>query len=164
MHTTVTEQTFDLVAYAKKHRYRMRNLHDGGPVPPAIWKPPKGGYPSWRGAAERMDAIVGRRGYVAMDGDKLSVCLFYRSAKGVKRAVERLEAIGGQIDQVGDMEMGATAPAEHIDELMRLIIVSKLHPGDASRLKPHTERARDAESPESCQVVQIVHSVAYNRF
>ena len=43
---TKTEQAFDLTGYAKKHRYRLRNLHDGGPVPPAICKPPKGGYPS----------------------------------------------------------------------------------------------------------------------
>ncbi len=29
MRTTVTEQTFDRAAYAKRHRYRLRNLHDG---------------------------------------------------------------------------------------------------------------------------------------
>lgn len=29
MRTTVTEQNFDLVAYAKRHRYRLRTLHDG---------------------------------------------------------------------------------------------------------------------------------------
>ncbi|UCE61339.1 MAG: hypothetical protein JSU63_06240, partial [Phycisphaerales bacterium] len=26
----------DLIAFARKHRYRIRNLHDGGPVPPAM--------------------------------------------------------------------------------------------------------------------------------
>ncbi len=129
MHATVTEQTFDLVACAKKHRYRLRNLHDGNPVPPA--KPPRGsgGPTGYIGATEGMDAIVGSKGYVAMDGAELSVCLFHKNALGISRAVPRLEAIGARIDQVGDTEVGATVSVEHIDEVLHLIRVSKLHPG-----------------------------------
>ena len=90
--SAITEQ-FDLVAYARKHRYRLRNLHDGGPVPPAIWKPPKGYRPVCTGDEDRFDAIVGYDGYVAMDGDELTICLFYKSANGVKRAISRLQAL-----------------------------------------------------------------------
>ncbi|UCE62046.1 MAG: hypothetical protein JSU63_10055, partial [Phycisphaerales bacterium] len=34
--TLLNRNQEDLIAYAKKHRYRIRNLHDGGPVPPAM--------------------------------------------------------------------------------------------------------------------------------
>ncbi len=100
-----------------------------------------------------MDAIVGARGYVAMDGEHLSVCLFYRSGKGVNQAVSRLEEIGGRIDQVGDMEVGAMVPVRQIDEVLKLIRVSKLanrNPGGnpESLWAPVSERVRGAESPE----------------
>ena len=136
----------DLVAYAREHRYRLRNLHDGGPVPPAIWKPPKGYKPVYTGAEDRFDAIVGYDGYVAMDGDELSVCLFYRSTKGVNRAITRLKAMGGRMDQEGDTEVGATVPVSQIEEVLRLIKVSKLQPGDASRFRSHTDAVLGAES------------------
>ncbi len=155
---TNTEHVFDLTGYAKKHRYRLRNLHDGGPVPPA--KPVRGsGRPTaYVGAEDRMDAIVGYRGYVATDGNELSVCLFYGSAKGVNRAVSRLEAIGGRIDQLGDTEVGAIVPAQQIDEVLKLIRVSKVanrNPGGnpESLRAPVSERVRDAESSERERVV-----------
>lgn len=120
---------FDLVAYANQHRYRLRNLHDGNSVPPAISRKPCGGYPG----EERWDAIVGHSGYVAMNGNKLTVVLFYKSGKGVKRAIARLEEMGGQLDQVGDIEIGATTPTDRIEDVLRLIKVSKLQSGDVSR-------------------------------
>ena len=53
--------TFDLVAYARKHRYRLRNLHDGGAVPPARYRKPKGERPAaqagYVGQDERLDAL-----------------------------------------------------------------------------------------------------------
>ena len=107
----VTEQ-FDLVAYARKHRYRLRNLHDGGPVPPAIWKPPKGYRPVYTRDEDRWDAIVRYDGYVAMDGDELTICLFYKSAKGVKSATSRVQKMGGRIDQVGDTELVVYGPGQ----------------------------------------------------
>ena len=139
---------FDLLAYARKHRYRLRNLHDGGPVPPAIWKPPKGYRPVYTGAEDRFDAIVGRDGYVAMDGDELTVCLFYRSTKGVKSAKTRLEAMGGRIDQEGDTELGATVPVEQIAEVLKLIKVSRLKPGGTNLISPGTEAVLTPESHE----------------
>ena len=89
--STITEQ-FDLVAYARKHRYRLRNLHDGGPVPPALPKKSDTHRLGYVGAVDRWDAIVGHNGYVAMDGDRLSVFVEYKSANGVNRAVTRLQA------------------------------------------------------------------------
>ena len=100
----------DLVAYARKHRYRLRNLHDGGPVPPALPQKSDTRRLGYTGASDRCDAIVGHNGYVTMDGDHLSVFVEYKSAKGVNRAEVRLKAIGGRIDRVGDTELGATLP------------------------------------------------------
>lgn len=98
----VTAQTFDLTAHAKKHPYRLRNLHDGGRVPPAMPVRESGRPTGYVGATQRMDVIVGRCGYVAMDGDEVSLCLFHKNALEVNRAVPRLEAIGVRIDQLGE--------------------------------------------------------------
>ncbi len=153
MHTTVTEQTFDLVACAKRHRYRLRNLHYGNPVPLARCKRNLG---MTRGhwGLDRLDAIVGRRGYVAMDGDELSVCVFCKSSQGVTYAVRQLESAGARIDQVGDTEAGATVPVGQIDDALKIIRVLKLHPGNPEWHNSLVQsEGLDAESPESCQVV-----------
>ena len=88
--------SFDLMAFAKQRRYRVRNLHDGHAVPPA--RPPKHGkrgpVQGYLGADDRMDAILGKRGYVAMDGERLSVFASYRS----RRAKDRRD---GEADRGG---------------------------------------------------------------
>ena len=139
---------FDLSAYARKHRYRVRNLHDGGPVPPALPSNDDRSRTGYIGASERWNAIVGYNGYVTMDGEDLSVCLFYKSAMGVNRALVRLKAMGAEIDQVGDTEVGATVHADRIEDVLRLIRVSRLRPGDVSRFRSHTEAILTPESHE----------------
>ncbi len=149
MCTSVEPQTFELAAYAKKYRYRLRNLHDGGPVPPAKPARGAGGPTGYIGATERMDAIVGSKGYVTMDGNELSVCLFHKNALGINRAVPRLEAIGARIDQIGDTELGATFSVEHIDEVLQLIKASRLRPPNQGSFRPGTEPALSPESRET---------------
>jgi len=135
--TTVASATehstaaFDLVAYARKHRYRLRNLHDGGPVPPAIWKPPKGYRPAYVGDDDRMDAIVGRNGYLADEGEpgRLCICLFFKSGRGVNKGRDKIQTMGGTVTQEGDTEIAGTVPVESIEEALKLIKVSKLMPG-----------------------------------
>ena len=154
-HTLTTPTTpavtgrLDLLAYARKHRYRVRNLHDGGPVPPAIWKPPKGFRPTYVGEYDRMDAVVGRDGYIVDEGEpgRLGIALFYKSGKGVNRARARLAGIGGTVTQEGDTEVAGTIPVESIDAGRELIRVSRLRPGDVSRFAfaptQSTNAARD---------------------
>lgn len=59
---------FDLLAYARQHRLRVRNVHDGAPVPPM--RRPRAGRRRARliGADDRLDAIIGRFGYVDYGG------------------------------------------------------------------------------------------------
>lgn len=151
-------RALDLAAYAKEHRYRLRNVHDGHPVPPA--RAPRGsdGPTGYIGVTERMDAIVGSKGYITMDGDKLSMCLFDKNALGINRALPRLEAIDARIYQVGDTELGATVSVEHIGEVLSLIRVSTVplrNPGGnpAWRKSPIPEPALSPESPESAPCV-----------
>lgn len=69
---TVSSETgladvFDLVTYARRHRYRMRNLHDGGPVPPARRMKSQGettptAQVGYVGKDDRSDPIVGYGG------------------------------------------------------------------------------------------------------
>ncbi|UCE61970.1 MAG: hypothetical protein JSU63_09620, partial [Phycisphaerales bacterium] len=57
--TPVIRSQEDLIAYAKKHRYRIRNLHDGGPVPPAMPQKSSKDKLGYVGESDRWDAIVG---------------------------------------------------------------------------------------------------------
>lgn len=137
---SVVAGTTNLVEYARKHRFRVRNLHDGGPVPPARYRKPKGELPAGRtgfvGQDDRHDAIVGYDGYIADEGEpgQLGICLFYRSARGVKRVHARIQAMGGLVTQVGDVEIAGSVPVESIEEALKLIKVSRLHPGSVQNL------------------------------
>jgi hypothetical protein len=106
---------------------------------------------------DRMDAIIGQNGYIAMDGDRLSVCLFYKSGKGVKRAVGRLQTMGAEVDQIGDTEVGATVPVERIEDVLALIRVSRLQPPNSGAFRPGVERVQDVESHERSPEVHSVH-------
>ncbi len=139
---------FDLLGYAKEHRLRTRNLHDGGPVPPAQCKPripaARQAFPQ---AADRWDAIVGRDGYVAMDGDRLSIYLCYKSGRGVKRALAKIAVLGGKVQQKGDFEVGAVLPSDKIFEAMKLIRVARIGPGGPGCSAEEMARVRLAKNP-----------------
>ena len=83
--------TFDLRACARQHRYRTRNLHDGASVPPARSSDRPHG-PGYRGGEDRWDAIVGKHGYITMDGERLSVFAGYRSPRAKTANMPKLEA------------------------------------------------------------------------
>jgi hypothetical protein len=115
--------TFDLLRYAKRHRYRVRNLHDGYPVPPM--KPP-----NWRhdhsrgywGKEERMDAIIGRYGYVCDEGNgRIGWFLAFQTRRPMTVRLKKLVAVGASLIQEGDTEAGGDAPVELIDRLVEVI-------------------------------------------
>lgn len=93
--------------YAKINRYRVRNLHDGGPVPPAQWKRPKDHVPAVHGSnAEAWWGIVGSRGYVAADVGGLSWMIWGGNRLAIDPRLARLAEAGILPDQTGDREVG----------------------------------------------------------
>ena len=133
--TVETSTAFDLLVYAREHRCRVRNLHDGRACPPARWMKPKGTAPTAQvghvGQDDRFDVIAGHDGYVCEQGAPgwLGIYLSYRSARGVNRASGRIRGMGGRVEQVGDFEVAGVVPVEAIEDALRLIRVSKLSPG-----------------------------------
>ncbi len=120
---------FDLLSYARERRYRLRNLHDGSPVPPAR-KKNKSTTTGYVGVDDRSDAIVGQRGYLTAEDGGLGICLFYKSGRGVATAKVEIKALDGQVTQEGDCELAAWLPIEKLDAALKLIRVSKLRPGN----------------------------------
>lgn len=61
--------SLDLMDYAKRHRLRTRNLHDGRPLHP-LRVPPRGRGKSdgHIGKEDRMDVIIARHGYITDEG------------------------------------------------------------------------------------------------
>ncbi len=131
--TRETPIGFDLMDYARKHRLRTRNLHDGHPVPPARLMPKhrtraRTGYV---GVSDRLDAIVGYCGALTdEDRQGLAVYLHYKTAKGVNRGIAGIKAIGGTVHLVGDFEVTGHVPWDRIEDALKLIKVSKLPPGN----------------------------------
>ncbi len=149
----------DLVSYAREHRLRTRNLHDGAPVPPM--RRPRGSSPvAYRSVDDRDDAIIGRYGYISQGLTRLEVYMAFGSHKGVRVYRERLQAAGATIMQEGDTELGAWAPFERIDEMVKLIAPYHRNPGPkvgiAERLSSGSLGTERQQAPGSTQAVKLV--------
>lgn len=114
--------SLDVVAYANEHGYRLRNVHDGGPVPPA-WRPVRSrGRPAHFGADDRCDAIPGRHGYVTAEGpDRIGWCLLTSSRRALTARLPRIEAANGRVTQTGETEAAgwASIELERLGDLLR---------------------------------------------
>ena len=133
--TTESAAEFDLIGYSRRNRFRIGNIHDGRPVPPArsTCKSKRIGY---SGADDRLDVIVGQRGYVTTENDSLTIFVFFNSARGVTRANSTIATLAGQVTQEGDCELTASLPVAALDDALKLIRVSKLHPGNPNPPRP----------------------------
>lgn len=112
--------SFDLRAYAAEHGYRIRNLHDGEPVPPTR-RPADHEAPAYKGAADRADAIIGKDCYVDFGGfgeDRIGFCVLCRSRRALNIRLTRLRAAGATIVQEGDTEAAGYAPLARIDDVL----------------------------------------------
>lgn len=71
--TKVLPGDFDPHSYAREHRYRLRNLHDGRPIPPARRMKAKDEVAAAQSGyvrkEDRHDAIVGFELYLSDEGD-----------------------------------------------------------------------------------------------
>jgi hypothetical protein len=116
---------FDLVAYAKEHRYRVRNVHDGYPVPPML--PPKRGRRGHRrgywSKEDREDAIICRHGYVTDDREgRIGWLLFAPTTRGMRARLRTLAALGVDVVQEGDTEAAGQASVEQIGDVLRVLV------------------------------------------
>jgi len=149
--TIETGTGFDLIEYARRHRLRTRNLHDGHPVPPARLMPKQriGERTGYIGESDRLDAIVGYCGALTDEHEQgLGVYLQYKTSKGVGIGIRKILEVGGTIHQVGDFEVTGYIPWDCIEDALRIIRVSRLamrnpNPTFGARLGTRT-RARIA--------------------
>jgi len=116
--------SFDLIAYARARRYRVRNLHDGRPLHPLrLPRRGRGRVTGFQFADDRMDAIIGRHGYVCDDGEpgRIGWYVFAGSRKGMNRWLPKFTAAGAAIKQECDTEAAGDAPVESLDAILRVI-------------------------------------------
>ena len=112
--------SFDLLAYAAEHRYRVRNLHDGAPAPPTRRLR---GHRSvaYRSTDDRYDAIICRDGYVDYGRfglDRIGFCVLCRSRRALHARLQLLEQAGATVTQEGDAEAAGYAPVTRIAEIL----------------------------------------------
>jgi len=147
-------KSFDLLAYAAAHRYRVRNLHDGHPVPPTL-PPPRGrrgrssGY--WA-PADRMDAIVGRYGYVCDDGNgRIGWCLFAPTVRRLGFKLRKLAALGIVPNQEGDWEAAGDEDPARIEDILKVLEVARIpkHPGNLASLAPIHDAQRGTSARQT---------------
>ena len=113
---------FDLIEYANRHRYRVRNLHDGRPLHPL--RVPVGGRGKSDGyvGLDRMDVIIGQHGYVCDEGGgRIGWYVFAKSRQGLNQWTPKLKAAGAEIKQDCDWEMAGDAPVESVDAVLAVI-------------------------------------------
>ena len=148
MGKTVNLTSLNLIDYAKQHRYRLRNLHDGHPCPPA--RAPRvgerGREVAFRADDDREMAIVGSRGYVTAEDHGLGFMLAFKSKQGKTLAMQRLAGTAVEIRQERDEELAGWAPVGCLDVLLTEIRVSKLNAGSSPERMAALTAARTTEA------------------
>jgi hypothetical protein len=145
--------SFDLMDYARRHRLRTRNLHDGRLLHP-LRVPPSGRGRSEGhvGKEDRMDVIIAEHGYVCDEGDpgRIGWYLFAGSAKGINRWLPKLEALGAVVEQEGDCECAGHAPIEQIDAILEVLKPYRL--GNLHRVGRRVGARIDANGQGNTQI------------
>lgn len=158
---------FNLTKYAHEHRFRIRNVNDGHSVPP-VRRVARGTI----GAAglERDDVIACRYGYVGDYGpgkEGWYLTSPKETAHAILSKVPQLEAIGAVVTQEGDYEAAGWAPESRIDDVLMVLQVCKLPPGQSAeqmeRVRAVSPCAGDAMRPESTQRRRVGERYPRNR-
>ena len=128
---------------AKIGPYRIRNMHDGYPVPPTRRRGRRGSDGYW-GPADRFDAVIGRRGFAHVDGvpaGRIGWVLLCKSGRALIPSVAAIRAMGGAVRQIGTNEAAGDAPESCAAALLETIRAWKRRaprrPGEQSINRPH---------------------------
>ena len=126
--------SFDLLGHAQRHRYRVRNLHDGRPVPPVRQKRTPGRRAAFGGAGDRLGVIACRHGYVVAEGEGIGWVLLCRSKRSFTPRLEAIGAVTGvMVAQAGDSEAAGDAPATAVEELLSVLGAYRRRPPSQGR-------------------------------
>lgn len=110
----------ELLAYARKHRLRVRNLHDAFPVPETRRRGRRrsAGY-----TAERHTGIVCRDGYIDFEAGagRIGWCVLAKTSGLLRSRVAALTALGATVTQSGATEAAGHAPASCIGDVVRIL-------------------------------------------
>lgn len=121
---------FNPTTHAHDHRFRIRDVNDGHPVPP-VRRVARATIGS--AGIGRDDVIACKFGYVGEYAPG-KVGWYLTSPKETAHAslskVPQLEAVGAVVTQVGDYEAAGWAPEDRIDDVLKILAVVKLHPGN----------------------------------
>ncbi len=154
----------DLKTYARQHRYRVRNLHDGRPVPPVRPKRKADQPVAFIGPTERDDAIMCKRGYAHIEGDLIGWVLLARSARALGYRLGPMRRIMGVVvDQEGDAEAAGTAPVEALDAVLGVLEPYRRKPASVGGSAEQMDRVRrgmplhgaPSTAPESTQTARV---------
>jgi len=117
-----TESRFDLLTYARRHRYRLRNIHDGKPVPPARIQQAGRGRQASRSDEDRCIVIACKDGYICDECDGLSWVLLCETKRSFNFRLRQLECIDGlMVKQEGDSEAAGAAPYDGIEAVIKVL-------------------------------------------
>jgi hypothetical protein len=156
--------SFDLLTYAAEHRYRVRNLHDGRRVPPT--RPPargRRGRPSgYLGAADRLDVLACRHGYVCDNGNgRLGWYLVAPTTRSMRAKLGKLVRLGVNVQQEGDREAAGDAPVGQLAKVLQVLVPLQIpnHPGHRATLARQASAARAGSTsvaPEAGIAAEVV--------
>ena len=115
------QRAFNLMEWADNNNYQVRNLHDGYPVPPMkVGK--RDGRPGYAAPEDRMDVIIGQKGYVCYEVPG-RIGWYFCGADGKERleAERKLRKLSATTVWRGDYEAGGDAPLSTIRAILRYI-------------------------------------------
>ncbi len=153
---------FDVKQYAGEHRHRVRNLHDGRPVPSVCPKGKADQPVAFIGPTERDDVIMCKRGYVHAEGEAVGWVLMTRSARALGYRLGPMRQIPGVVvEQEGATEAAGTAPVEAAAEVLHVLRPYQRRsqsPAAAERLRRSGARlaphGAPSTAPESTQTTR----------
>lgn len=126
--------TFDLLGYARAHGLRVRNLHDGLPIPPARPKRVPGQRPAFGGEQGRDLAIVCRHGYVHAEGRQIGWVLLCGTARTCNFRLDQLRQVPGLVvQQEGDSEAAGVAPVAAVADVLAILEPYRRHSARTGR-------------------------------